>query len=101
MRPSLLPALGLLCLAALPVAAAPCGNDATGFNQWKSAFATEARSAGIRERGLAALNAARYAARTIAADRNQKSFDYSLQTFMEKRGSATIIKQGRQRRARD
>jgi len=81
--------------------AAPCGNSAGGFNAWKAAFAKEAAQAGIGQRGLAALQGASYASRTIAADRNQKSFKYSLEKFMKLRGSDTIIAQGRKRKARD
>jgi len=81
--------------------AAQCGNTAAGFETWKSAFAGEAARAGVGQRGLQALSGARYAAGTIAADRNQKSFRYSLEKFMQVRGSATIVAQGRQRKARD
>ncbi|MCZ0810673.1 MAG: lytic murein transglycosylase [Pseudomonadota bacterium] len=81
--------------------AAPCGNDGAGFAAWKSAFATEAARAGVGERGLQALAEARYATATIAADRNQKSFRYSLERFMQVRGAATIVAQGRKRRAQN
>ena len=37
--------------------------------------------------------------KTIAADRNQKSFKYTLEKFMRVRGSATIISQGRKKKA--
>ena len=68
--------LGLVLAAAAP--AAPCGNDASGFSAWKTAFAREAAAVGIRQPGLTALANARYASETIWADRNQKSFSYSL-----------------------
>lgn len=93
------PAL-VLSLAA-PLQAASCGNTAAGFEAWKAAFAKEARKAGVKKRGLQALAATRYASRTIAADRNQKSFRYSLQKFMKIRGTDTIIAQGRKRKARN
>ena len=86
---------------ALPVLAAQCGNDGSGFNAWKASFAKEAKSAGVGQRGLQALAKAQYATRTIAADRNQKSFRYSLDKFMQVRGSATIVAQGRKRKARN
>ncbi|SIT84953.1 lytic murein transglycosylase [Pontibaca methylaminivorans] len=92
----------LLCAAlALPslAVAAPCGNDSSGFAAWKADFAQEAAAAGVGERGLQALSQAQYSSRTISADRNQKSFSYSLEKFMEVRGSNTIIAQGRQRKA--
>ncbi|MRU14220.1 lytic murein transglycosylase [Roseovarius sp. A21] len=98
-------ALSLFATALLGVSgsasAAPCGNNGGGFGQWKAAFAAEAQRAGVGQRGLQALASARYATRTIAADRNQKSFNYSLQKFMQIRGSATIVAQGRKRLARD
>lgn len=84
-----------------PLAAATCGNTSAGFNAWKAEFAKEARRAGVKSAGLQALANAQYASRTIAADRNQKSFRYSLEKFMQIRGSATIVAQGRKRLARN
>lgn len=81
--------------------AATCGNTSAGFEQWKSDFANEARAAGVGQRGLEALASARYASGTIAADRNQKSFKYSLDKFMQVRGSDTIVAQGRKRKAQN
>ena len=46
------------------------------------------------------MASARYANGTIAADRNQKSFKYSLSKFMQVRGADTIVAQGRKRKAR-
>ncbi len=103
--PQRLPALLNVCIAmfllAAPAGAAQCGNNANGFEAWKSSFAREAQSAGVGQRGLQALAQARYATRTIAADRNQKSFKYSLEKFMKVRGADTIVSQGRQRKARN
>lgn len=96
--------LALACLLTLlPAAlgAAPCGNSGAGFAAWKTAFATEARRAGVGARGLQALAQAGYASRTIAADRNQKSFRYSLEKFMELRGANAIVAEGRKRKARN
>lgn len=81
--------------------AAQCGNSAEGYNQWKTSFAQEATRAGIGKRGLAALAGTQYATRTIAADRNQKSFKYTLPKFMKLRGSDAIVAQGRKERARN
>lgn len=81
--------------------AASCGNTSAGFDTWKTSFAQEARKAGIKGPGLQALSQARYASRTIAADRNQKSFRYSLAKFMQIRGADTIVAQGRKRKARN
>ena len=67
---------------ASPALSAPCGNDASGFERWKSLFAQEAAAAGIQQPGLNALAGARYATRTIAADRNQKGVKYALNDFI-------------------
>ncbi len=91
----------LVAGVAAPVAAATCGNNSGGFNAWKSAFAQEAANAGVGQRGLNALAQAQYASGTIAADRNQKSFKYTLSKFMQVRGADTIVAQGRKRKARD
>jgi len=100
-RSSSLLALALVLGFAPGALAAPCGNDGAGFAAWKSAFSTEAARAGVGERGLQALAQARYATATISADRNQKSFRYSLDKFMQVRGAATIVAQGRTRRAQN
>lgn len=88
-------------LALATGAQAQCGNTAQGFDAWKTGFAQDAKRAGVKKRGLAALSQARYATRTIAADRNQKSFRYSLPKFMQIRGADTIVAQGRKRKARN
>ncbi len=90
----------VICLLlGTPVAsmAATCGNDASGFSRWQQEFAAEAAAAGIGPAGLQALAGTTYATRTISADRNQRSFSYSLEEFMRVRGAATIVQQGRQR----
>ncbi|KRS15833.1 lytic murein transglycosylase [Roseovarius indicus] len=92
---------GLTLFSASAALAAPCGNTSAGFGAWKAAFASEARQAGVGQKGLQALAATRYASRTIAADRNQKSFRYSLEKFMQVRGSATIVSQGRALKTRN
>ncbi|SFJ00646.1 lytic murein transglycosylase [Jannaschia pohangensis] len=69
-------------LAATPALAATCGNDAGGWESWKQQFAQEASAAGIGQRGLQALSGARYATRTIAADRNQRGVRYALNDFI-------------------
>lgn len=93
--------LGMILAMGLSTAAhAQCGNTSAGFEAWKPAFAATAKRAGVKSRGLDALAQARYATRTIAADRNQTSFRYSLQKFMQLRGADTIVAQGRKRKAR-
>ena len=82
-------------------ATAQCGDTSAGFEAWKAGFAKDARKAGVKKPGLQALAQARYATRTIAADRNQKSFRYTLDKFMQLRGSDTIVAQARKRKARN
>lgn len=93
--------LALSGALAAPAFAAPCGNNAGGFGAWKAAFATEAQKAGVKQRGLEALASAQYATATIQADRNQKSFKYSLDKFLQVRGADTIVSQGRKRKAKN
>jgi membrane-bound lytic murein transglycosylase B len=88
------------CLAGHAMAAS-CGNTSAGFEAWKADFAKVARKSGVKKRGLQALAGAQYATRTIAADRNQKSFKYTLDKFMRVRGADTIVAQARKRKARN
>ena len=88
-------------LGASASSAAPCGNTGAGFSAWKADFARTAQQAGVGQRGLQALAQTQYATRTIAADRGQKSFRYSLDKFMRVRGADTIVAQGRKRKARN
>ena len=75
--------------------AAKCGNTSSGFDAWKRQMAGEAQSAGVGQRGIAALMVTRYANDTIRADRGQKSFKYSLKKFMQVRGANTIVAKGK------
>ncbi|MBU4531810.1 MAG: lytic murein transglycosylase [Hoeflea sp.] len=76
--------------------AAQCGNTASGFEAWVQQFKQEAARAGISQRTLdSAFKNARYATKTISADRNQKSFKLSFEQFMQKRGASTIISKGK------
>jgi len=88
-------------LSAGPALAATCGNTSAGFEAWKAQTAKEAARKGIGQRGLNALAGTSYAKRTIAADRNQKSFKFTLEKFMQVRGAPTIVAQGRKRLARN
>ncbi|EKE45102.1 lytic murein transglycosylase [Oceaniovalibus guishaninsula JLT2003] len=96
---TLLRAALLLALTTTGAQAAQCGNTAAGYDAWKAAFAQEAAAVGVGQRGLQALANSRYAQGTINADRNQKSFRYSLDKFLQVRGADTIVAQGRQRKA--
>lgn len=91
-----------LCFVLAPAAglADSCGNTSAGFEAWKASFARTAKKQGVKEPGLDALARSQYAERTISADRNQKSFKYSLSKFMKIRGADTIVAQGRKRKAR-
>ncbi len=62
---------------ALPALAQDCGGDVSA---WKAGIAQEARAAGVGERGLAALAAARIDEKVLARDRAQGVF---TQTFIE------------------
>jgi membrane-bound lytic murein transglycosylase B len=64
-------------------------------------MAAEAKAEGVGKRGIDALMATSYSKATIGADRNQKSFKYSLSKFMQVRGSEAIISQGRSRKAKN
>ncbi len=90
-----------LGLATTAVTAAPCGNTSAGFAAWKSAFAAEARAAGIKTRGLQALANTHYSKGTISADRKQTGVRYTLKDFMRIRGTDTIARMGRQRKAKN
>jgi lytic murein transglycosylase len=97
--------LGLIAAVLLGMAgtaeAAKCGNTGAGFESWKKAFAAEAEANGVGRKGLSALAGTSYATATIKADRNQKSFKLTLDQFMEKRGAATIIAQGKKQKAKN
>ena len=88
-----------LLLAAAPAYAAPCGNTSAGFENWKRAFAQEAKANGVGERGISALMGTQYSTGTIRADRGQKSFKLSLDQFMAKRGGPAIASKGKRMKA--
>jgi len=62
-------------------------------------MAAEAAAAGVGPQGIEALMSTSYSTATIGADRNQKSFKFSLEKFMEVRGADAIVSQGRKRKA--
>ncbi|MCF2869944.1 lytic murein transglycosylase [Octadecabacter sp. G9-8] len=86
---------------AAPALAAPCGNDASGFNTWKQAFAQEAAAAGVRQAGLQALANAQYSTSTIRADRNQTGVRYELNEFIRIRLGSLDSFASQMRRERD
>lgn len=90
-----------LSLSAYAAQAAPCSKTSGDYETWKPIMAEEVASAGIGQRGRDALLASRYSKATISADRNQKSFKYSLSKFMQLRGADAIVSQGRARKAKN
>jgi lytic murein transglycosylase len=79
--------------------AAPCGNTAAGFENWKSVFAQEAQARGVGPQAISALMDTTYSTGTIRADRGQHSFKLSLEDFMAKRGAPTIAAKGKSLKA--
>ncbi len=101
---SLLKSLSLACalmLGASSAFAASCSDTGGNYEAWKPEMAAEAKAAGVGARGIAALMGSSYSKATISADRNQKSFKYSLDKFMQVRGAETIVSQGRSRKAKN
>lgn len=93
-------AIGLAVFASASHAAS-CSDTGGRYEAWKSEMAAEARAEGVGQRGLAALMGTSYSSATISADRNQRSFRYTLDKFMEVRGADTIVRQGKQRKAKN
>lgn len=81
--------------------AAGCSDTGGKYDAWKSEMAAEAQAEGVGQRGIEALMATSYSKATIGADRNQKSFKYSLEKFLQVRGADTIVSQGRSRKAKN
>ena len=83
------------------VQAASCSDTGGQYDGWKAEMAAEAKAEGVGERGIDALMATSYSKATIGADRNQKSFKYSLEKFLNVRGADAIVSQGRSRKAKN
>ena len=94
-------AAALLILLPFASHAASCSDTGGQYEAWKGEMAAEAQAEGVGQRGIAALMATSYSKATIGADRNQKSFKYSLEKFLNVRGADTIISQGRSRKAKN
>ncbi len=93
--------LALLSSLPLSAQAASCSDTGGQYEGWKSEMAAEAKAEGVGKRGIDALMASSYSKATIGADRNQKSFKYSLEKFLNVRGADTIVAQGRSRKAKN
>ncbi len=91
----------LISLLPLSALAAICSETGGQYETWKAEMAAEARADGVGKRGIEALLATSYSEATIAADRNQKSFKYSLEKFLQVRGADAIVAQGRNRKAKN
>lgn len=86
--------IAALTFAAGDAQAAQCGNNSSGFENWKQQFAQEARGR-VSPTAISALMGATYARATISADRGQHGFKLTLEQFMAKRGGAAIISRGK------
>ena len=85
-----------------PAWAASCSKTSAGFDDWKSEIRSEALSKGVSERAVdKVLASVSYSKATIRADRGQKSFKLSLDEFMRKRGSTTIVSRGKKLKAQN
>ena len=94
-------ALAFLSLLPVSAQAASCSDTGGKYDGWKAEMAAEAKAEGVGKRGIDALMATSYSKATIGADRNQKSFKYSLEKFLNVRGADTIVAQGRARKAKN
>lgn len=94
-------ALALLSSLPLAAQAAICSDTGGQYEGWKAEMAAEAKAEGVGKRGIDALMATGYSKATIGADRNQKSFKYSLEKFLDVRGADAIVSQGRSRKAKN
>lgn len=84
--------IAMLGLATGAAEAAKCGNNSGGFEAWKAQFTQEA---GLKGKAASALAGTSYSSKTIAADRNQKSFKLTFEQFMAKRGGKAIASKGK------
>ena len=101
-RTTVMAAAAAVLIATGPAMAKTCGNDSSGYRAWVAAFQKEAVRNGISQRTLrTALSNVSYSRKTISLDRNQRSFKLTFDQFMEKRGAATIVKQGRRHKERN
>lgn len=96
-----LPVLAILAAWPFAVHATSCSDTGGRYETWKAEMAAEAKAEGVGKRGISALMDTSYSKATIGADRNQKSFKYSLDKFLQVRGADTIVSQGRKRKAKN
>jgi lytic murein transglycosylase len=85
--------IALACLLPAPALAAACGDDASGFDAWLSAFRGEAAAQGVSPRALAALSGVTYSQQVISLDRRQGgTFHKSFEEFGLPRIAQRIVK---------
>lgn len=96
-----LPVIAVLSTLPVSAHATSCSDTGGQYEAWKSEMADTAKAEGVGKRGISALMATSYSKATIGADRNQKSFKYSLDKFLQVRGAETIVAQGRKRKAKN
>lgn len=72
-----------------------CGDDGSGYSQWKVDFAPVAAANGVGEAGMAALAGSSYDQRTINKDRNQRGVRYELDEFLSIRWNDAYTRQAR------
>jgi lytic murein transglycosylase len=71
-----------LALSAGPATAAPCGNDAAGFDAWVEDFRADAAAMGMSQGTISsALGNVSYSDETIRRDRNQSVFRQGFEEF--------------------
>lgn len=89
-------AFAAILVAGAPAHAASCGNTASGFDSWLSAFKQRAAAKGISSgtinRGLSGVS---YDSKVIRLDRNQHSFKLSFAEFYRRRVDDGMIAKGR------
>jgi membrane-bound lytic murein transglycosylase B len=74
-----------------------CGNDASGFEAWKTPFAQLAAANGVGEAGLQALAQAQYSNQTIRLDRAVQREARPFDEIWRVRGGDQLGSQGRER----
>ncbi len=83
-------------LAATPVLAADCGNDASGFAPWLERLKGRAAQQGISSAAISsALAGVTYDPTVIRLDRSQRSFKLSFEQFYARRVGTSLINRGR------
>ena len=88
-------ATALLMTAGVAQAAANAAIIPPDFRHGSRQYQQQARRKVLAAEAINALGNVKYATKTINADRNQKSFKYSLDKFMQVRGGQTIISRGK------